>query len=1193
MPSVRAIKVRGVPKPLVRSLTAGHPLLPAGWRPDQGGGPRLIRVAVRLTLLDGVSWEGTPVVGDRPRALLAALAAEPGRPVRAERLVELIWRGTPPANAAKGLQVVVSRTRTACGADAVLHDSEGYRLNLAPDQVDSALLATLVAESGRLLLADPSTAARRTREALALADSLPPAPPSPDGRVARDGRLPADERGPLADRRRAAGHDLATARLLLARALSRTGQHAEAFPMLSAAHAEHPEDADLLADLLRSEAAARGPAAALERFEHYRRDLRERLGTSPGPALTRVQRDLLALDRPERAGIRHDATPLLGRQHDIDQLKALLVRSRVVSIVGPGGLGKTRLANLLARDSELPIVHVVGLVGINAPEDLLGEIGSALGVRDSIGERRVLTPAQRADLRTRIAARLSRGPTLLLLDNCEHLLAAVAELVAFLVATVADLRVLTTSRAPLAIGAERVYLLAELARGDAIELFGQRAAAARPSVRLDREVVGRIVDRLDGLPLAIELAAARVRAMSVQDIDRRLADRFTLLRGGDRSAPDRHRTLLAVIDWSWNLLGEPERRALRRLALFSDGFTLDAAEEVLGSAEGLGGTEVRGEATGTVDAVSPVDTVQDLVDQSLLSVRETAGGIRYRMLETVREFGRLRLAEAGEQPRARQALRAWAIGHASRHGPDLVTERQFTAIDAVAAEETNLADELRVALVEGDGETVVWLIAVLGTFWEIRGEHLRMMALLDAVTALLTSWTPPPRLVSPALSAVVVVARTALFIGDGRFPAAARALLARLGREADADPALAGSALPGSARVLLALDPARSADAEAELARLARDADRPTRLTCLVWIAHRRENSGAPRAAAAAATAALALATAQDGPWVSALLRTRLAELSMQLGDLAAGRSHAQAALPVLERLGARDDVAQMYVLLAIDAINDGRLDAADGYLARVGLPDDSPNGGAIMAEIGRAELAIARGEVADGLRQHLGAARRMRRMRLPGVEPTGAEPWAVVADAVSLSAFTWHADGAEDLAMGRGLFRRALARGVTALRLGSDTADYPVYGGLLYALGAWGLRRGDGRPPAPTPREAVELVALASRFSYGTMIPSMSWSRVEALAERLLPGALGVAQADGARPFETARVLVERLAARQPEGAADLPSDDHDLEAATVGEDRQRQEDDDHDEAGEQRPADLRGEHAVVGQIPGGGDQM
>ena len=262
-----------------------------------------------------------------------------------------------------------------------------------------------------------------------------------------------------------------------------------------------------------------------------------------------------------------------------------------------------------------------------------------------------------------------------MLDNCEHLIEAVAGLVAFLVSATADLRVLTTSRAPLAIAAERVYLLGELDAGDAARLFRERAVAARPSVQLTEPHVTSIVGQLDGLPLAIELAAARVRTMTLEEIDRRLADRFALLRGGDRSAPGRHQTLFAVIDWSWNLLNDAERRALPRLALFHDGFTLEAAEAVLGD-----------------DAV---EAVQGLVDQSLLSVRESPAGGRYRMLETVREFGQLRLADAGEETAARAAQRRWAAAYARHHGARIPSRDQFAAIDAIAAEEVNLADELR------------------------------------------------------------------------------------------------------------------------------------------------------------------------------------------------------------------------------------------------------------------------------------------------------------------------------------------------------------------------------------------------------------------------------------------------------------------------------------------------------------------
>ncbi len=321
-------------------------------------------------------------------------------------------------------------------------------------------------------------AAELAREALALANGGAPAPTDEDG-------------GPLQDIRRAAAADIASARVILARASSQTGAHEEAMPALEAAHAERPDDEPLLADLLRSEAVVRGPAAALERFERYRREVRERLGANPGEHLQRTHQYLLALDHPVRSGVRYDASALIGRDRDVEHLRALMASSRVVSIVGPGGLGKTRLAHVLARDGTVPIVHVVELVGVSSAEDVVGEVGSALGVRDSISGRRELTPEQRADVRARIAQRLGQSPSLVVLDNCEHLVEAVAELVAFLISTTAEVRVLTTSRAPLAIAAERVYLLGQLDVADAVQLFRERAAAARPTVRLNDDVGGQ------------------------------------------------------------------------------------------------------------------------------------------------------------------------------------------------------------------------------------------------------------------------------------------------------------------------------------------------------------------------------------------------------------------------------------------------------------------------------------------------------------------------------------------------------------------------------------------------------------------------------------------------------------------------------------------------------------------------------
>ena len=1050
-------------------------------------------MTIALNLLADVRWRGNPVAGDRPQALLAALAAGGGHPVRAEKLIELVWGDEAPLNGMKSLQVLVARARSACGPDAIVRDGGGYRLGAAPGEVDSARVSALVHDAVAALDQDAASAAALAREALALTDGL-----SGVG----DG-----DTGPLAEVRRTAAAEAAAARVILARASSRMGAHADALPALEAAHAARPDDEPLLADLLRSEVAVRGPAAALERFERYRRELRDRLGADPGELLQRTHRSLLALDRPVRRGVRYDATSLIGRDDDLDRLRALMASSRVVSIVGAGGLGKTRLAQALARGAADPVVHVVELAGVTSAEDVVGEIGSALGVRDSVSGRRVLTAQQRADVRSRIAQLLGQSPTLLVLDNCEHLIGAVADLVAFLVSTTADLHVLTTSRAPLEIAAERVYLLGELGAGDAERLFRERAVAARPGVHLAGEAVTRIVARLDGLPLAIELAAARVRAMSLEEIGRRLEDRFALLRGGDRSAPSRHQTLLAVIDWSWNLLTAAEQRALRRLALFQDGFTLDAAEAVLGG-----------------DAI---DAVQGLVSQSLASIREAPSGVRYRMLETVREFGLMRLAETGEKSAARATQRQWAAGYAREHGTKANGHGQFAAMDALGAEETNLADELRGAIADGDRCALIQLLFALGIFWTLRGEHVRLLVLADAVADAIGDWEPPPDLADVARGAVAITLSNSLITGaTSRVPLLVT--LRRLGQETDDD------ALAALVRVLLAYDPADS-DADGSIRRLERlagEGDRHTALAASQWLSHIRESAGDAAGAIQAARRGLALTRDDDGPWAAAMPHALLAQLTMHMGDRAAAVRHARAALPVMERIGAGDDAIQLRSLMVMCAIADGRLADAEDELSRIDDMGDIPTvfGGGSFRLVCRGELALARGDRAGGLRVHREVGAQMREIRLPGVAWTGVEPWVLFGDAIALSAHAWYAtDG--DEAHGDVLFRRCREDAIKVLGAASAELDFPVTGMLLFGLGAWALLRRTG--PA---QDALRLLALADRFSYNRTILTMSWERIVPAAEEAAPGLIAGFQAEYARR-QPPDLLAEahRLAERLP----------------------------------------------------------
>jgi predicted ATPase/DNA-binding SARP family transcriptional activator len=1048
-------------------------------------------VTVELELIGDVRWRGTAVVGDRTQALLAALAASGGRTVRAEDLAARVWGSEAPANASKSLQVLVSRTRSACGPEVIVRDGVGYRLGVEPDEVDSVRLSGLVDTARRALERDAATAGELAREALALAGGLPS---TVDG-----------SEGPLPEVRRAAAADLAAARVIVARSGSRIGAHADALPVLAAAYAERPEDESLLGDLLRSEAVVRGPAAALERFERYRRDLRERLGINPGESLQRTHLDLLALDRPVRRGVRYETTRLLGRDRDIERLRAAMRSARVVSIVGPGGIGKTRLAHVLARDAAVPVTYVVELAGVSSPEDVVGEIGSVLEVRDSVGGRQTLTSEQRADVRARIAQRLGQSSSLLVLDNCEHLIGAVAALVAFLVSTTAELRVLTTSRAPLAIAAERVYLLGELGVEDATELFRERAVAARPDAQLADGVVTRIVTTLDGLPLAIELAAAKVRAMSVEEIDRRLENRFALLRGGDRSAPGRHQTLLAVIDWSWNLLDADQRRALRWLALFNDGFTLEAAGAVLGA-----------------DAV---DSVQGLVDQSLLSVLESGSGVRYRMLETVREFGRMQLVDAGEDAEARTARRRWATAYASEQGRKLLSAEQFAAIDALSFEELNLADELRDALASGDNGAVVVLLAALGTFWAMRGEHARLVVLTEAVVAALTDWRPPAELEDVTRAALGVVLSNTMFAGRQR-TAPVSALLKQLGPGTGSD-----SRQAGMTTVMLAYDPSDAGTFLGRLERLADDPDRGTSLAALQWLTHFRENTGDAAGAVEAAERALALTADEDGPWNRALLHTQLSQLTMQLGHTEAAIEHARSALGIMQRLGARDDEVQLRSLLGACAIAQGRLADAEAELERIDRIDDTEAvfGGRAVRQVSRAELALARGDHPEGLRLYRESAALMRGMAFPGIPRTGREPWTLFGVSTALVAHAYYAAGGDE-EHGRALFGACRADALKALEPDDLDLDFPAAGMLLFALGAWGVLR------AAMPTEnALRLLALSDRFGYNRAIPTLAWERLAPRAEELAPGRLAELQAMhvGRRPDELlgeAHALVEQL---------------------------------------------------------------
>jgi len=1018
------------------------------------------RVTIGLRLLDGVSYAGEPITGARSADLLAALVLHRSG-VSDERLLDDVWADHPPSSA-KALQVQVSRVRAQCGPEVVQRYDGGYRLGLPDDAVDLWVLESL-AERARSALSqgDP----RAALAAAAGADDL------------FCGIASVTGDGPLTDARRralAVGPGLARTHAL---ALARAGRDAEAVGPLDAVHRRDPDDAEVLVALLRCEASAVGAAVALARYDGYRRDLAHRLGVDPDPEVQRVHRELLASDEPVRSGVRYDADDLLGRAEDLAGLRGLVRSGRLTTILGPGGLGKTRVAHVLAREATQPRVHFVELVGISSPDDVVSEVGSALGVRNSVTGRRTLTAAQLADVRARISQELDSVPTLLVLDNCEHVLDAVASLVAFLLVTTRDLRVVTTSRAPLGIAAERVFPLSQLATADGVELFCLRARAVRPDADLPDDVVAEIVERLDGLPLAVELAAARVRTMSVDEVRRALDDRFALLRGRDRSAPARHQTLSAVIGWSWDLLNEPEQRALAWLSVFQDGFSAEGARDMLGH-----------------DAP---DLVEALVEQSLAGVVEDDGHTRYRMLETVREFGALRLTEAGEADTARDAQVAWAVGLAQRLRPEMFGPRQVEAVQVLDPEEANLADVLRARLLAGDAEQAVTLIATLGSLWSVTGNFARFLAMADLAEQVLGDWTPPPELEQMTVEAVALVL---VHLGFMR-PDGVDELTATMRR-------LPEPVNPWS-RVARAMfvDATSPADRRAAVLALTDDPDRRTVAMAWQWAAILAENEGAIAESSGYLDRALAMVDDQTTTWEVATLHTAAATQALNTDDDAQSEHHARTAIPLLDQLHMSEDAASMRASLALLAVRRGQLDEAERLLAAIGeVPRADMTAELVTSQV-RAQVVLLRGDVEGGLEAFDRCVEVAREWVFPGASSDGLEPWTLISLATDLAAHARYAESQARLERAAALAReveRMLARFAT---IPEAVLDYPIMGMGMAALGQWRLLHS----PESDAETTVRLVALALGFGYNRWFPAMAWDPIAELTEAAAPGRLDV----------------------------------------------------------------------------------
>ncbi|MCX5065491.1 winged helix-turn-helix domain-containing protein [Micromonospora lupini] len=632
---------------------------------------------------------GEPVVvpGTKVRALLADLLTNRNQVVSADRLIDDLWGDDSPANPSGALQVRVSQLRKA------LNDAEPGARDLVESRAPGYLLRAGTVDADRFAELARHTDVDRLTEALALWRGEAYADVA-------DAEFVRAEATRLAEQRLAVHERLAEARVA-------RGEHDLVAADLAELVARHPLREGLRAVQLRALYAAGRQSEALDSYADLRDRLADELGLDPGPELVALHRRILeqdaGLSAPPKAAIIRNSLPaqldeLVGRAEALTELRALLPAQRLVTLIGPGGVGKTRLATETARTQSLPDgVLLVELAPLPAGDPGVAEqVLGALDAREAAGTSQSATD--------RLVAALRQRHLLLVLDNCEHVIEPVAALVARLLRDAPGVRVLATSRESLGLTGELLWEVPPLSlpqdsdpdavrRSAAARLFAARAAAQHRGFRLDEHTapaVAQLCRRLDGLPLALELAATRVRALGLRGVVDRLDDRFRLLTTSQRDAPPRQRTLTAVIGWSWDLLDEADREVLARLAVFRDGCTPEAAEQV---------------------CQTDLEALARLVDRSLVVLDDSPAGPRYRLLESVAAFCLDRLADADEV-RTRHA--AYYTELAERADPELRGAEQRRWLALLDTETANL----RAALTHGGG---LRLAVALSWYWYLRG----------------------------------------------------------------------------------------------------------------------------------------------------------------------------------------------------------------------------------------------------------------------------------------------------------------------------------------------------------------------------------------------------------------------------------------------------------------------------------------
>ncbi|QIK61920.1 hypothetical protein G7068_00850 [Leucobacter viscericola] len=1033
---------------------------------------------VRVAVLGPVTVDGRDPGGTLMRALLVALAHEDTgketakKPRSAEAIAGDLWGDTPPQNPRASLQSLVSRLRAVGGRELIVSGPAGYALGVPSDLG----LARHLAREAEALSPDDLKRRPLLDEALSFWRGDP-------GMDIGD--------SPIAQ-------DLSEASVVLRAELEQlniqtlitTQQVSEAIIALRQLAVTRPFDEALHATLMQQLAAQDRIPEALNVYAALRERLRDELGTSPGSAIGSINAKLLqqreaeavsetavpvVAESQQRIGLPASLGRLIGRSDDLAAVSGLLQKERLVTILGPGGLGKTRLSQAAAAEDHAPTVIFVPLASVRDNTDVPLAIAATLGISEATASNKLTDPAARPDLRKRVIGLLGERPVLLVLDNCEQVIEGVATWAADMLASVPSFRVLATSRTPLGLLGEQVFPLAPLTteheagrEGSAVRLFVERAQAVRPSAVLDPVVVARLCEHLDGLPLAIELAAARIRTMSPEQIEDKLQDRFALLKSGDRSAPERHRTLQAVIDWSWELLDNTARNALATLSLLPGGFSSDTAAGVLDTTE--------------IDAD---DLLDSLVAQSLLVVSDDprTGGVRFRMLETVREFGLAQLAGGGDDPEAWEAVNRWARAFAAEHLGDLFSSGNYGEL---RAEHNNLIAVLRHALTTGNDADAVLMFAALCQSWFVRGAFSEMQVF---GTQIFTAAARIDERAIPVDALAITLATGAFQVIVSGEPLALR-LVARLRRlrrnYSELSPVYAGiadllGAMGSVPRMLAELDVLRASD-NLTVAALGEQA--------YVQFA---ENSGDPEGAMVAAERSWELAKASGSQWLAAMSASSLTQLNSQLARAEESILWWERAEADFREFGTDEGMRHERWLLGGNFVTLGRFaEAREVYTELLHTRDLTEDGleYASIALFGLGEVARAEGDLALAAEHFERAVQEFR------TNEQRNSPWFLMALAGLIAATS--CDGSLAVERIEYWVQRLRSRTLAMRRVRRGVMDQPVFATALVGWSAWAMTQEPARP------NALEMLMLARHLGPRQDLPSLHLAPLLERAEKL-----------------------------------------------------------------------------------------